>query len=133
MFFDTHAHLDFPALTERLDDVVAVADAADVTRIVTIGASRGLESNYRAFEIAKAHERIWCTAGRKSTCIAFADPHDADMVTPEVLATIRNDFAGQAKVVGIGETGLDYHYDKADRGNQMRAFHAFLEMSQGFG
>ena len=125
MFFDTHAHLDFPALTERLDDVVAVADAADVTRIVTIGASRGLESNYRAFEIAKAHERIWCTAG--------IHPHDADMVTPEVLATIRNDFAGQAKVVGIGETGLDYHYDKADRGNQMRAFHAFLEMSQGFG
>lgn len=124
MLFDTHAHLDFPDLTARLDEVIENAAAAGVTRVVTIGASRGLESNFRAFEIAKANDNIWCSAG--------IHPHDADMVTDEVVAKIRNELAGQDKVVGIGETGLDYFYDKADRGNQMRSFHAFLEMALEF-
>lgn len=124
MLFDTHAHLDFPDLTARLDEVVATAQAAGVSRIVTIGASRGLDSNYRAREIARKFENIWCTAG--------IHPHDADMATDDIIALIRREFAGDPDVVGIGETGLDYHYDKAERGNQMRAFRAFLEMSLEF-
>lgn len=125
MLFDTHAHLDFPDLMARLDEVVATAQAAGVGRMVTIGASRGLESNYRALEIARRYENIWCSAG--------IHPHDADMASDDVIALIRREFAGDSKVVGIGETGLDYHYDKAERGNQMRAFRAFLEMSLEFG
>lgn len=124
MLFDTHAHLDFPDLLARIDEVIAAAQAADVTRIVTIGASRGLESNFRAFKIASSHPNVWCSAG--------IHPHDADMATPEVIGTIRTELAGQERVVGIGETGLDYFYDKADRANQNRAFRAFLEMALEF-
>ena len=120
---DTHAHLDFPDLHQALDEVLDEARQNGVERIVSIGASRELASNYRALEIARAHpDRIRCTAG--------IHPHDADMCTSEVVDTIRNEFASLSEVVGIGETGLDYFYDKADRTQQRWAFNQFLEMSK---
>jgi TatD DNase family protein len=122
MLFDTHAHLDFPALLEDLETVRNTAQELGVTRVVCIGASRGLESNYRALEIARANsDWVRCTAG--------IHPHDADMVTPNIVATIREHFSSLPEVVGIGETGLDYHYDKADRANQNWAFREFLKLA----
>ncbi len=120
---DTHAHLDMPKLSEQLDAVLTRAKEAGVARIVTIGASRGLESNYQALKLASAHpELLRCTAG--------IHPHDADMASEEVIAEIARELAEHPLVVGIGETGLDYHYDKSERDNQRRAFRAFLQMSQ---
>lgn len=119
---DTHAHLDFETFQEDFDAVLDEARDADVERIVTIGASDGLDSNYRALEIAQKHEHIRCTAG--------IHPHDADMTDEAVVETIREDFAEHDQVVAIGETGLDYHYDNAEVPNQKRSFRAFLEMSK---
>jgi len=122
MLFDTHAHLDFPALADDFENVRQTALNAGVTRIVCIGASRGLESNYRALEFARDFpEMIRCTAG--------IHPHDADMVTPEIVAKIRDEFAELPEVVGIGESGLDYYYDKAEKGQQNWAFREFLKMA----
>ena len=120
--FDTHAHLDFPFLHDQLDTVLATARENKVERIVTIGASRELQSNYNALAIARAHEHIRCTAG--------IHPHDAAMATPEVIETIREEFSHDEQVVGIGETGLDYHYDRAPRDVQQQVFRAFLQMSR---
>ncbi len=120
--FDTHAHLDFPFLHERLDEVLEEAKNNHVTRIVTIGASRGLQSNYNALAIAKQHDHIRCTAG--------IHPHDASMATPEVIETIRTELSTHEQVVGIGETGLDYHYNKAPHDVQQNVFRAFLRMSK---
>lgn len=120
---DTHAHLDFPYLHERMDEVLETASQMNVERIVTIGASRGLESNYRALEIARNYpELMRCTAG--------IHPHDADMATEEVIRTITEEFSTLDEVVGIGETGLDYHYNKSDPQNQRDAFRAFLRLSK---
>ena len=119
---DTHAHLDFDELQEDFDEILQNARDCDVERIVTIGASDGLESNYRALEIAEAHDSIRCTAG--------IHPHDADCFDAEVLETIREDFAEEEQVVGIGETGLDYHYDNAPVDAQKESFRAFLELSR---
>ena len=119
---DTHAHLDFDELQEDFDEILQNARDCDVERIVTIGASDGLESNYRALEIAEAHDSIRCTAG--------IHPHDADLFDAEVLETIREDFAEEEQVVGIGETGLDYHYDNAPVDAQKESFRAFLELSR---
>jgi len=119
---DTHAHLDFDNLRDHFDDLLANAAEAGVERIVTIGASDGLDSNYRALEIAEAHESIRCTAG--------IHPHDADMADDEAIATIREEFADHDQVVAIGETGLDYFYDNAEVDNQKYAFRTFLEMSE---
>ncbi len=122
---DTHAHLDFPKLQQDFDGVLQQAADNDITRIVTIGASRGLESNYRALKIAEAYDHIRCTAG--------IHPHDAEMATDEIIATIREEFAEHGQVVGIGETGLDYYYDNAPRQKQQDVFRAFLRMSKEVG
>ncbi|QDG53990.1 TatD family deoxyribonuclease [Persicimonas caeni] len=119
---DTHAHLDFPKLQDRFDEVLQNARDAGVERIVTIGASRGLDSNYRALDIAKEHDWIRCTAG--------IHPHDAEQATEEVVETIRREFSEHDQVVGIGETGLDYYYDNAPVEQQKWAFRQFLEMSK---
>ena len=119
---DTHAHLDFDKLQSQFDDVLAKATENEVERIVTIGASRGLESNFRALEIAKAHDHIRCTAG--------VHPHDAGKATEEWITTIRDEFAEHDQVVAIGETGLDYHYDFAPKDVQKDVFRAFLKMSK---
>ena len=120
---DTHAHLDFPYLHERIDEVLETAASLQVSRIVTIGASRGLESNYRALKIAQTYpDMMRCTAG--------IHPHDADMVTPEVIETLDQDFARREEVVAIGESGLDYHYNKSDPAKQRDVFRAFLRMSK---
>lgn len=123
MLFDTHAHLDFPALADDFENVRATMLEAGVEHVVCIGASRGIESNYRALEFARKYpEMIRCSAG--------IHPHDADMVTPEVVDLIRNEFASLPEVVGIGESGLDYYYDKADRDKQNWAFREFLQLSK---
>ena len=119
--FDTHAHLDFPKLHDDLDAVVARAREAGVERIVTIGASRGLDSNYRALEIARRFDHIDCTAG--------IHPHDAALCDDEVFQTIVDDFASLPEVVAIGETGLDYYYDNAPREKQKEVFRRFLRLA----
>ena len=119
---DTHAHLDFDDLQARFDAILDNAAAHGVERIVTIGASDGMDSNPRALKIAEAHDNIRCTAG--------IHPHDADMADEDVLTTIRQDFAEHPQVVGIGETGLDYFYDNAEVDNQKWSFRQHLELSK---
>ena len=119
--FDTHAHLDFPKLHDRLDDVLENAKKNGVERIVTIGASRGFESNVRALDIANNHANIWCTAG--------IHPHDAEMATDDIIDRIRDEFAHLPRVVGIGETGLDYYYDNAPKIQQQKVFRRFLKIA----
>ncbi len=121
LLFDTHAHLDFPKLREDLDGVLERAADAGVERIVAIGASDGLESNYRALEIARAHDHIRCTAG--------IHPHDASVCDDEVFETIAGEFSELPQVVAIGETGLDYHYDNSPRQKQRQVFRRFLQLA----
>ncbi|AWV88800.1 TatD family hydrolase [Bradymonas sediminis] len=121
---DTHAHLDSPKIYARLDEVLANAKEAGVDRIVTIGASRGMDSNRRALEIARQYDWIRCTIG--------LHPHDAESADEATVELLRREFAGDAQVVGIGETGLDYFYDNAPVDKQKWAFRQFLEMSKEF-
>lgn len=120
--FDTHAHLDFPKLSDDIDGVIARATDAGVRRIVTIGASDGLDSNYRALEIARRFEHIHCSAG--------IHPHDAHLCDDETFAIIADEFAELPEVVAIGETGLDYHYDNSPRQVQKDVFRRFLRLAQ---
>lgn len=96
---DSHCHLDFPDFDGQLDDIVARAEAAGVRRMVTICTALKNEPRVRA--IAEAHTPVYYAAGT----------HPMQAAT-EPMAGI-DDLAGLArhpKFVGIGETGLDYHY-----------------------
>lgn len=115
MLIDTHCHLDFPDLANDIDGVIARASAAGVTRMITISTHVKKFGTYRA--IAEAHENVFFTVG--------THPHYADQeldVTAEQLVRL----ADHPKCVGIGEAGLDYHYDKAPRDAQAQGLRTHI-------
>lgn len=96
-FFDTHAHLDFPDFEADLPEVVARAEAAGVTRIVTIGTT--LEGSLRAVRIAERFPSVYAAVG--------VHPGHVDESPGEIRDALRR-LAAHPKVVAIGETGLDF-------------------------
>ncbi|MFU8899762.1 MAG: TatD family hydrolase, partial [Roseinatronobacter sp.] len=96
---DSHCHLDFPELAGEIDSVIDRARAAGVTRMVTICTKLREVPQVRA--IAEAHEGVFFAAGTHPMSVA-AEP----MATVAELVAL----AAHPKMVGIGESGLDYHY-----------------------
>ena len=119
---DSHCHLNYGSLVEDMDGVLERADAAGVGTMLAINAR--LSEFEDVLNIAKAHDHIWATVG--------SHPHDAEDewgVTPEQLIKM----AEHRKVVGIGETGLDYFYEHAPRDKQKQNFIAHIEASRETG
>ncbi len=112
MLIDSHCHLDDKAFAQDFAGVLDRARAAGVGRILTIGCSRFEFA--KALAIAEAHEDIYAALG--------VHPHEAEKegqaITTEELIQI----ARHPKVIGLGETGLDYFYDHAPREVQQRNF-----------
>ena len=96
---DSHCHLDFPDFEGEEDQIIANAAAAGVTRMVTICTRLRHEPRVRA--IAEAHEGVFYAAGGHPLHV-----HEEPKVRLEDLTAL----AAHPKFVGIGETGLDYHY-----------------------
>ena len=111
---DTHCHL------EMCDD--AAADGHGLTRIATVGIDD--DAITRALGLAEAHDEVFAIVGRH--------PNSATGFTPEDLAPIRR-AAEHAKVVAIGETGLDHYRDHAPHDDQRRAFEAQIELARELG
>lgn len=99
IFFDTHAHLDYPDYTPDLDEVIARAGAAGITKIISIGTS--LESSRRAVQLAEKFPAVYAAVGWHPTEASGA---------PADLRPALREMAAHPKVVAIGETGLDYHH-----------------------
>lgn len=119
VFVDSHAHLD--SFEAELPEVLDRAEKAGLTHLITIGASDGLGPNHRAVEIAAAHPHVFAVVG--------VHPHDAKLVDEAALKEIET-LAAHEKVVAIGETGLDYHYDHSPREKQVEAFRDFLRLAR---
>lgn len=122
MLVDSHCHLDFPDFAEELDDVVGRAGDAGIGHMLTI--CTHVSKFDQVLSVAKRYENIFCTVG--------IHPHNAlaeAEVTPEQLI----DLASHPKVIGFGETGLDYFYDKAPRDIQQRQFRAHIEAARRTG
>lgn len=98
VFFDTHAHLDFPDFESDLPEVVARAEAAGIARIITIGTT--MESSRRAVAIAQRFPGVFAAVGWH--------PGHAEEA-PDDFRTELRDLARSPKVVAIGECGLDYY------------------------
>jgi len=98
VFFDTHAHLDFPEFESDLPEVVARAEAAGISRIVTIGTT--LESSRRAVALAQRFPNVFAAVGWH--------PGHAEEAPADFRTELR-DLARSPKVVAIGECGLDYY------------------------
>jgi len=119
MLVDSHCHLDFPDFSAELDAVVARARAAGIGRLVTISTLVGKFPMLRA--IAERFEEVYCSVG--------THPHHAAK-EPNVTADDLIAAAKHAKVVAIGEAGLDYHYDNSPRDAQEKGFRTHIQAAR---
>lgn len=116
---DTHCHLDMEAYHHDLDEVITSAARHGVTRIITIGID--VASSRAAIDLASHYDNVYATVG--------IHPHDAGQATPGALAQLRL-LAGEDRVVGYGEIGLDYAKNYAPRKVQIQAFAEQLKIAQ---
>lgn len=120
MLVDSHCHLDYFNQPGEQAEVIARAVAAGVGEMVSIGVT--LAQSREILAIAAAHENVWA-------CVGVHPNHAADVlpvVEPEVLAKL----AEHPKVIGIGESGLDYFYDKAPKDVQEQNFRANIRAAR---
>ena len=122
MLIDSHVNLHAPQFAEDQAEVIDRARAAGVGLMVTICDRVSAFHAVRA--VAEVHDDIWCSVG--------THPHEAKE-NPHLGAKTLIDFAHHPRVVGIGETGLDYHYDLSPREVQRQVFAAHIEAARATG
>jgi TatD DNase family protein len=119
---DSHCHLNYKGLVEDQDAVIDRARMAGVTGMLNISTR---EREWRdIIATAERHPDIWASVG--------IHPHEADE-HPDIDAAKLIDVAAHPKVIGIGETGLDYYYDHSDRNQQQRSFRSHITASREMG
>jgi TatD DNase family protein len=122
MLVDSHCHLDFPDFAEEREAIIERARAAGISTMVTI--CTRLDEFPAVCAIADAHADIWCSVG--------VHPHEA----ADYAAMTADELAARAaypRVIGIGETGLDFHYDHSPRDVQERVFRTHIAAAQESG
>ncbi|MCB1128378.1 MAG: TatD family hydrolase [Verrucomicrobiae bacterium] len=131
--YDTHCHLDFPDFKEGVGEVVRRAEAAGITRLITIGTD--LASSRRATDLAAVHEGVWAAVGW----------HPSDVFeAPEDVRPLLRKLAAAPKVAAIGEIGIDHYRLPSQRGGsaadderhkarQVEVFRQQLEMAAELG
>lgn len=122
MLVDSHCHLDFPEFVEDMDDVVARAAAAGVTHMLSI--CTRLSKFQQVLDVARRYDNIYCSLG--------IHPHNAQS-EPAASAKQLIKLAGHDKVIGFGETGLDYYYDNSPRDVQKSQFREHIEAARQLG
>ncbi|HYR40929.1 MAG TPA: TatD family hydrolase [Methylomirabilota bacterium] len=118
--FDTHAHLHFPDFADDLDAVLERARAEGVRGMVTIGTDR--ESNRAVVELAGRRPEIWATVG--------IHPHDAAEATEADFEEMEGLARSEARVVGLGEMGLDFFRNLSPRDVQESVFRRQLALAR---
>ena len=121
MLVDSHCHLDFPDFADELEAVVARAGEAGVGVMVTICTHLSRFERVRA--VAERFDNVWCSVG--------VHPHEAGSETADTNRLVA--LAQHPKVVGIGETGLDFYYEHSPRDRQEACFRAHIRAAQATG
>jgi TatD DNase family protein len=116
---DTHAHL---TALDDADEAVKRANAAGVTRILTVGTN--VEDCRRALSLAERHDGVFAILG--------VHPHEAGTATADDVAELR-ELLAHSKAVAVGETGLDWFRDYAPRDDQHRLFTEELHLASELG
>lgn len=122
MLTDSHCHLNYQGLVEDQAGVLDRARAAGVTRMLNIATRASEWDAVRA--TAEREPDVWATIG--------IHPHEAD-AHPEIDVRRLVDGAQGDRIVGIGETGLDYYYDHSDRARQQESFRVHIRAARETG
>jgi len=119
---DSHCHLDFEDFDKDFCSVIKRAHSNSVKGLQTI--CTRLEEFENIWSIAKSYKGIWCSVG--------VHPHNVEESSPFTIDDIVT-LANRDRVIGIGETGLDFYYDHAPRGLQIESFIKHLDASKEIG
>ncbi|MCX7338230.1 MAG: TatD family hydrolase [Alphaproteobacteria bacterium] len=120
---DSHCHLNFPELKDDLPGVIARAGDAGVKTLLTINTR--LDQSTEIQDIADRFPGVYCTVG--------VHPHDAAEFNTGDLHDQLVALSKHPKVIGVGETGLDYHYNKSPRTDQIESFKTHIRTSIDLG
>lgn len=123
MLVDSHCHLDFPDFADDLDDVLERAADNGVKQMLTIGTK--LSTFQDTLAVARRYEHVYCSVG--------IHPHEAEREAPMGSIDVLGSRAGHEKVVGIGETGLDFHYEHSPKAIQEDIFRRHIVVSRETG
>lgn len=118
---DSHCHLDADRFAADLPEVIGRARAAGVTAMICVGSGSDVGSARSSVGLAGRETDVWATVA--------VHPHDVAGMGEEDWTELRQLAAG-ARVVGVGETGLDYHYDYSPREVQQAAFRRFVALAR---
>ena len=122
MLIDSHCHLEYEGLADRQDEVLANARAAGVHGFLNISTRRSEWE--RVVGTATRESNVWASVG--------IHPHEADAHEDLGAAELRA-ATDNPRVIGIGETGLDYYYDKSDRAVQQALFRMHIGVARETG
>jgi len=122
MLVDSHCHLDFPDFADELDQVVERARQGGIGLMLTINTH--VSRFPRVLAVAERFDDVYCTVG--------IHPHEAGN-EPATDAETLIRLAEHPKVVGFGETGLDYYYDKSPRDRQRDSFRVHIDAARRTG
>jgi TatD DNase family protein len=118
---DSHCHLDFPDFQDELPQVLDRARQAGLVAMICIGAGRDLTPAHNAVALAGREPDLFAAVG--------IHPHDVASMTEETWQAL-DGLARAPRVVGIGETGLDFYYDHSPREAQASAFRRFIALAR---
>lgn len=119
MLVDSHCHLNFPEFEKDLGQIIQNANQQGVTTFLTVNTR--LDQTVHLQQIAETYERVFFSVG--------VHPHDAAEFISKDLANSLKILAQHPKAIGIGETGLDYHYNNSPRQDQRNSFCQHLQVS----
>lgn len=124
MFIDSHCHLTDEKFDADRTETIDRARKAGVSSFIVIGATGAFFHNEKAVALAQEQADVFAVIG--------VHPHDTQTITPETYTRLR-ELAQTPKVVGLGETGLDFYYDNSPREDQRTHFKAFIRLAQELG
>lgn len=121
MLIDSHAHITTARYNEDRAEVIERCKQNGIVRIIEVGAVSGFEGNYGAQKLAELEEIVYFTVG--------VHPHDAKEMNESDWSDIVELARLHDKVVGIGETGLDFYYNHSNPEDQEEAFIRHIELA----
>ena len=119
MFVDTHCHFE-KQYYDDFKDIINNASNNGVKLLIACGCSKS--ANIEALKVASDFENVYTTIG--------FHPDQASVVTDEDLIELEYQLKSNKKVIGIGEIGLDYHYDGYDKSKQFSLFEKQLQIAE---
>jgi TatD DNase family protein len=123
MLVDSHAHIDGEKFDADRDEVIARARGAGVVAILNVGTGDPHAGELeRAVEVAEKYADVYAAVG--------VHPHDAKLFDEAAAERVRRVIQSSARIVALGEIGLDYHYDHSPREVQREVFKRQLQMAR---